>query len=194
MGPLNGRWLVSSFRRAQNGKRAAVECRRGTELLQPERTSEVATSAGASDAPGLGISLTGASTGTITAAGGAKGIVDAAVSLAVQVGGSSVYAGSTFRPGSTTTSGSVSDHAFDDASRSARDIGVRGINLLTGPPSPRLDRAVVAIGKAFGRDYGDGNRTIIDTFTWKGYRVQIIWRTPKYGGHMGHIHIGARRG
>lgn len=25
-------------------------------------------------------------------------------------------------------------------------------------------------------------------------RIQGIWRTPEYGGHMGHIHIGARRG
>jgi hypothetical protein len=71
---------------------------------------------------------------------------------------------------------------------------VRGIDALVGPPSGKLDKGVVAIGKAFGKDYGSGKRTIIDTFHWRDYRVQIIWRTPFYGGHMGHIHIGARRG
>ena len=74
---------------------------------------------------------------------------------------------------------------------------MRGRNLLTGPPSRRLDKAVVAIGRAFGRPgYGNGRSgpyQDADTFVWKGYRIQIIWRTPKWGGHMGHIHIGAKK-
>ena len=28
---------------------------------------------------------------------------------------------------------------------------------------------------------------------WRGFRVQIIWHTPEYGGHLGHIHVGVRR-
>jgi hypothetical protein len=49
----------------------------------------------------------------------------------------------------------------------------------------------------FGKNYSGGQR-VVDTFTWKNaddgksYRIQIIWRTPEYGGHMGHIHVGAR--
>lgn len=125
--------------------------------------------------------------------GGAKGIVESAVALARSAGGSGVGVVSSYRPGSTVGSGAPSDHASDDANRAARDIAADGINALTGPPSPKLDAAAAAIGKSFGRNYGDGKRTIIDTFSWNGYRVQIIWRTPLYGGHMGHIHIGVRK-
>ena len=129
----------------------------------------------------------------ISTIGGAKGIVDNAFSIAHRTGGNRVYVGSGYRPGSTTTSGNVSDHTGNDASKAARDIGYQGRDLLTGPPAPELDHAVVAIGKAFGRDYGDGKHSIVDTFYWRGYRVQIIWRTPAFGGHMGHIHVGVKR-
>ncbi len=129
----------------------------------------------------------------LTTIGGAKGIVDSAFAVGRQAGGESIYVGSSLRPGSSTSSGNVSDHSRNDATRAARDIGFKGRNLLTGPPAPDLDKAAVAIGKAFGRNYGDGKHRIVDTFYWRGYRVQIIWRTPEYGGHMGHIHIGVRR-
>ncbi len=124
--------------------------------------------------------------------GGARGIVEAAVAIAQRAGGSGVGVVSGYRPGSTVGSGAPSDHAGNDATRAARDIAADGIDALRGPPSPKLDAAVAAIGQRFGRDYGNGARRIVDTFTWNGYRVQIIWRTPEYGGHMGHIHIGAR--
>ena len=78
----------------------------------------------------------------------------------------------------------------------ARDIGVRGIDLLAGPPSPKLDEACAAIGAAFGKDYGSGKTgpfQSADNISFKGFRVQIIWRTSKWGGHMGHIHIGVRK-
>jgi len=129
----------------------------------------------------------------ITTKGGARGIVEQAFTVAHDAGGAQVYVGSDFRPGSGTTSGNVSDHAYNDAYRAARDIGKRGVDLLWGPPSPELDKAAVAVGRAFGRSYGTGRSTIIDTFNWNGYRIQIIWRTPMYGGHLGHIHVGAKR-
>jgi hypothetical protein len=139
----------------------------------------------------------------ISAAKGAKGIVEGALKLAQKTGGSGVFCVSDYRPGSTTTSGNRSDHASNDANQAARDIAVKGIDALTGPPSPKLDKAVVAIGKSFGKNYGNGKQPIIDTFHHsfkrqgipvpEEYRIQIIWRTPQYGGHMGHIHIGARR-
>ena len=72
--------------------------------------------------------------------------------------------------------------------------GKRGVDLLKGPPQPELDAAIAAIGKAFGRDYGNGRSTVIDTFDWRGYRIQVIHRTPKYGGHEGHGHVGVRNG
>lgn len=126
--------------------------------------------------------------------GGAKGIVDDAVSVARCTGGNSVYVCSALRPSSTTTSGNVSDHSSNSAGQAARDISVREINCLSGPSSIKLSRAVVAIGKNFGRNYGSGRQRIVDTFGWKGYRVQIIWFTPEYGDHRGHIHIGVRKG
>lgn len=130
--------------------------------------------------------------GQITIEGGARGIVDQAAALAIAVGGDQVYVGSDYRQGDTVGSGAPSDHSGNDAYRAARDIGVRGFDLLVGPPQPQLDQAVVAIGEQLGRSYGNGTGVIIDTFTWHGFRVQIIWRTPLYGGHMGHIHIGVR--
>lgn len=136
----------------------------------------------------------GGSSGAITTAGGARGIVDQAAALARRVGGAGVGVVSGYRPGSTTSSGNRSDHASNDENQAARDIAADGINALTGPPSPKLDAAAAAIGRAFGRNYGDGRRTIIDTFQWRGYRVQVLWRTPLYGGHMGHIHLGVHKG
>ena len=129
---------------------------------------------------------------TITTNGGARGIVDQAYAIARRAGGSKVYVGSSFRPGDRVGSGNRSDHSGNDSYRAARDIGKQGTNLLSGPPSPELDRGIVAIGKAFGRNYGDGRGTVIDTFYWRGFRVQIIYRTPAYGDHRGHIHVGVR--
>ncbi len=130
--------------------------------------------------------------GDVSTSGGARAIVDGAFQIA-KATSPSVTVVSDYRPGSTTSSGNRSDHASNDANQAARDIGQPGVNALTGPPTADLDRAVVAIGNAFGRDYGNGSKRIVDTFNYKGYRVQIIWRTPEYGGHMGHIHVGARR-
>lgn len=45
-GVADGRWLVSSFRRERDSKRATVEIRRGTELLKPQATSEGAGAGG----------------------------------------------------------------------------------------------------------------------------------------------------
>jgi hypothetical protein len=121
--------------------------------------------------------------------GGARGIVEQAAGIAERYG---AYVCSGYRPGSITTSGSVSDHAFNDENRAARDLAMPGTDCINGPPTPPLDLAAVAIGRMFGRLYERGE-TIVDTFAWKGFRIQIIWRTPAYGGHMGHIHVGARR-
>ncbi len=128
---------------------------------------------------------------------GAVAIVEKAVELAgssglcTQPGPRVVCVASAFREGSRVQSGGPSDHAWNDTNRAARDIAVRGIHARFGPPSPLLDAAVVEIGKYFGRNYAYGSVIDADNFAWKGYRVQIIWRTPKYYGHMGHIHIGA---
>ena len=127
--------------------------------------------------------------------GGAKGIVERAAAIAgAKVACTAPAAASydtciasDYRPTDYD-----SDHSGNDGSRAARDIAVPGVDALVGPPSATLDRAVVAIGARFGRSYEPGE-TIIDTFEWKGYQLQVIWRTPLYGGHMGHIHIGARQ-
>ncbi len=129
---------------------------------------------------------TAAETGGKIKGGSARGLVDSAVQIAQAAGGGGVFVVSAHRPGDPL------DHGSNDANRAARDIAVRGVDAITGPPMPELDRAVIAIGKAMGRNYR-ANARIVDTFTLDGLRVQIIWRTPEYGGHMGHIHIGARR-
>lgn len=202
--PVSGRWLIDTVSvDPLAGNIARVQLRRrGAKLLEPapevkaREKSSVTVGGKASygdkgSADDVGRAVP--ASGSISTAGGAKGIVEQAAKLAARAGGSGVYVGSALRPGSTTSSGNPSDHGANDTSRAARDIGVSGINLLTGPPSSKLDVGVVAIGKALGRDYGTGKQRIVDTFQWRGYRIQIIWRTPEYGGHMGHIHIGARR-
>lgn len=187
--PLPGRWLISEITREKFDLVSTLK------LKQPEREKlepapEVVTRPGQD--PGGGNAADGDFGGTIDTSGGAKSIVDSCARIAAQVSDQN-YVGSDYRPGSITSSGNASDHGSNDANQAARDIGHQGIDLLVGPPHRSLDLAVVAIGEEFGKDYGDGRQTIIDTFTWKGYRVQIIWRTPLYGGHMGHIHVGVRR-
>lgn len=120
----------------------------------------------------------------------ATSIVDAAGAVAAPYG---TYVCSAYRPGAHVQSGGRSDHSSNDADRAARDIAVRGVNCLWGPPPAALDEAAVAIGKYFGRTYALGAVVDSDRFAWHGYRIEIIWRTPKYGGHLGHIHIGACR-
>lgn len=116
----------------------------------------------------------------------AKALVEHLAMVAQAAGGGGVYVVSAYRPGDPL------DHGSNDSDRAARDLAVRGVNAITGPPMPELDRAVVAIGEALGRKYRPRTR-IVDTFTQNGLRIQVIWRTPQYGGHMGHIHVGARR-
>lgn len=194
-GDGDGLWLVTKWSRSSRADRfVSFEAERLRPYLPESKIAQATQSAsGSSGTSSISSRRSSRTPTTITTRGGAKGIVDQAFAIAHAAGGSTVYVGSSSRPGSTTTSGNVSDHSSNDASRAARDIGKRNVDLLVGPPSAELDKGVVAIGKAFGKSYGNGARTIIDTFTWKGFRVQIIWRTPLYGGHMGHIHIGVRR-
>jgi hypothetical protein len=114
---------------------------------------------------------------------GAKEIVETAVRIAERAH-KELYVVSDFRPGDPK------DHGSNDWDKAARDIAFPGLDALVGPPHPYLDDAVVLIGHAFGRKYQKGVR-IVDTFYWHGWRIQIIWHTPEYGGHRGHIHIGA---
>lgn len=122
------------------------------------------------------------------ATGGARGIVDQVAARAAEAG-TVVVSG--YRPGSTTTSGNASDHSHNDVNQAARDIGVQGVDALKGPPPPQLDKAIVLVGDYFGKSY-KGGKPYVDTFHWHGYRVQIIWRVPSYGGHLGHIHVGVK--
>lgn len=185
-GPATGKYLVWDVREVDGSPDVELELRM-PERPKLEPASEIIQRADPSDSP-----ITGRS--NITTQGGAKGIVDQAFAVARSAGGSSLYVGSALRPGAVTTSGSVSDHSENNANRAARDIGDRDSpNLLTGPPTDDLDRACVAVGAAFGRTYTLGQVVDADTFVWNSFRIQIIWRTPKYGGHMGHIHVGARR-
>jgi hypothetical protein len=115
---------------------------------------------------------------------------DQLVEVAKEAGGEGVYVVSAYRPGDPL------DHGGNNATMAARDIAVQGIDALVGPPSPKLDKAVIAVGEAVGRSYSHGTSGPFqnaDNVSYKGFRVQIIWRTPKWGGHMGHIHVGIRK-
>jgi len=77
-GFLNGRWLVSKVAQSRFSVKASIELRRGTELVQPERTTETASST---------ISL-GAGTQS-----GAAGSSDSLVSICRRFNGRYVYGG-----------------------------------------------------------------------------------------------------
>jgi hypothetical protein len=179
MGPYTGRWLVEEIRQGIADEVAEFQLTKPGPLKpQPAPDMQRVDAPDPESEPFQRIA---------SAFGGAKGLVDAAVDIAEEVAGDVLFVISAYRPGDPL------DHGSNDSTRAARDIARIGVDALVGPPSPALDRAVVQIGKAFGRSYGSGTSVIIDTFSWKGYRTQIIWRTPLYGGHMGHIHIGVRR-
>lgn len=198
-GENDGPWLVETLADEAGGHTIDVTLTQPATEDADQQTQKIKTTtigdadSGARGGGGAGGASGPTATGVLPWSRGADDLVQAAADLAAQAGGSGVFVVSAYRPGSTTSSGNSSDHSSNSDRQAARDIAVRGIDALKGPPSAKLDAGVVAIGKALGRDYGNGTRTIIDTFQWKGYRVQIIWRTPLYGGHMGHIHIGARR-
>lgn len=184
-GPADDRYMVSSLSRPLLGPGSLVTAvlRRPVKpLLEPTPTTRNVPEA--TDPKDAKIDFTG----------GAKEIVEQAVSIARGAGGPDIFVVSAFRgTGDRTSDGNLSDHGFNDENRAARDIAKKGVDAINGPPSAILDEAVAAIGDAFGRDYGNGKKTIIDTFNTHGFRIQILWRTPKYGGHMGHIHVGARK-
>jgi hypothetical protein len=179
--PLPGRWLVEEVNRSR------YELTSSFTLKQPQRAKKEQANerewVEASDAA------------TMTSEGGARGIVERAANIAMAVS-PELWVVSDYRgPNDYTTSGNLSDHAGNDSHRAARDIAKHNVDALKGPPSPELDKAIVELGNAFNRPYKAGTVIDADTFIWgdksQKYRVQIIWRTPKYGGHMGHIHVGA---
>lgn len=120
--------------------------------------------------------------------GGARGIVEDGAKIGAGFGLKVI---SDYRPGDHTTTGSVSDHSGNDENRAARDIS-NAKDGITGPPTTEMDAAVEAIASAFGQRV-NGKHRIVLTWNWHGYRLQLIYRTPEYGGHMGHIHFGARK-
>lgn len=115
---------------------------------------------------------------------GAYETVERAVRLAQAVH-STLYVVSDYRPGDPM------DHGSNDFDKAARDIAHPKYDALKGPPQPELDDFAVVLGHALGRDYDRGER-IVDTWHETGWRLQVIWRTPEFGGHLGHVHFGIK--
>lgn len=188
LGPADGRWLVASVRRGVYDAACEIELKKPM-APKPEPANETATRSRSfvTQPAGGGLRRSG---GEIRPGLGAKQIVEDAFRLAAKFD-ENIFVVSAYRPGDPL------DHGSNDADKAARDIAYRGIDALVGPPHPSLNRACVALGEAFGRSgYGNGTSGPFqnaDTFSWHGFRVQIIWQTTQWGGHLGHIHIGARK-
>lgn len=95
--------------------------------------------------------------------------------------------------GETTSSGNLSDHAGNARSAWAYDLMTQG-----GVPTPNADKVASRIVRMLGgpRNYFAPSRgTDVPVFnkTVGPYRYQLIYRTPDYGGHLDHIHLGVRR-
>lgn len=192
--PANGRWLVTNVRRPLFSELGEITLSKPIEeKLEP--SPDIGTRQvddGGNFSNSLGSSLGGA--GAIDDSEGARSIVESAAFLAGCPSGmfSSTWLSFGTRVVSDHRRGDSKDHGSNDSDKAARDIAFKNVNALTGPPHRNLDIACKHICDAFNRPYNLGS-TIIDSFNWHGYRIQIIWRTPLYGGHMGHIHIGAKQ-
>lgn len=118
-----------------------------------------------------------------------KSAIDAVEWAAAVAAGHGVGVISAFRgAGERTSSGNLSNHAGNDKNRAARDLS----NTGNAKGSPEQEAAVRDILRGFGRRYPKRGE-IIDSFKWGDLDVEVIYRTPKYGGHIGHIHVGAHR-
>jgi hypothetical protein len=184
-----GRWLVTRVRRSIFDELGEIELskpkRKILEKPAPRTTDEVrntlAPSPSSSDR--LYNNMVEASKD------GAVGMVDYALQIAIEAGGQFVYMSSGYRPLSAG-----SDHQGNNAEKAARDIAYQGVDGLRGPPHPNLDKAVVKIGRAFGKDFGNGKHPIVENgFEFRGFTVEIFWRTDNPKNHLGHIHVGIHR-
>jgi len=83
-----------------------------------------------------------------------------------------------------TSSGGVSDHWVGSTSAFAYD--------LSGSVS-KMNKAASAIMLALGIKWDPSQGELIKDVYKGPYRIQVIYNTPKYGGHLDHIHVGVRR-
>lgn len=188
MGPWDGDYLLAEIRETFDDSIADITLRRASPP-KPEPAPDTRRARFGRLAPSLDSARTG----------GAKAIADALAAIGMDVD-PNIYVGSALRPPSVLASGSYSDHSANDENMAARDIGYHGIDLIHGPPHPTLDEACQRMMAAVGETYKPGT-TVTDPATgkpfrdvhWKGFRIQFIWRTPEYGGHCGHCHVGVRR-
>ena len=183
-----GRWLVGEYRRSRLGDVAQVTLVKGRKPVVPtQTTTETYTER---DKPEQGSVRRGGAggDGAITTDGGAKGIVEQAAAIALRHA-PRARVSSDLRPGDS------GDHGANDAGRAARDIAIAGVNPLgpSDPQIPELNEAAVAVAAAFGKTYGLGDRIHIQgsELVYKGYRVQVFWRTYTPENHYNHIHVGA---
>jgi hypothetical protein len=105
---------------------------------------------------------------------------------------------SAFRPGATTTSGQPSDHADGNAI----DIGATSTSI-GGSQQDQLKGDRIAMGALIAAGmkpndakeavhFGEYQPVVVNYTGDNGIRVQVIWKTPAYGGHDDHVHVGLR--
>jgi hypothetical protein len=187
-GAIDGRYLIERVRTSSGNDWAELQ------LRLPRRPKKEPAAERVQRASASGSSGSSRRIDTSTA----RALVASLFLIGKDAGGDGVYVGSAYRPGDPLDHGQDGDPK--GTRRAARDIGVKGIDLLVGPPSPKLDKACKAICDALGIPFKEG--TVLTNpsdgkpyynINYKGFRVQVIWRTPQYGGHLGHVHVGARK-
>lgn len=112
--------------------------------------------------------------------GGAKAVVDIAVGIGKKHG---LHVISTKRSTRSTTSGGVSDHWTGCKKCYAAD------QSNGSHPTPQMDAAAKEIAAVFGLAWS-GSGVVNGTF--KGFRIQMLYRTNVGGNHFNHVHFGAR--
>lgn len=87
-----------------------------------------------------------------------------------------------------TSSGHPSDHWTGSRNAYAYDLSDTG----NAGPSPGQTQAAKNIMKMLGMSWS-GRGRLVESPIIDGYRIQVIYNTPEYGDHRGHIHLGVKK-
>jgi hypothetical protein len=197
-GAGDGPWLVRKANRPLRDDTGLVTYTLGQpQQPKPEPASTVHTEPGepAADASGAG-----GRTGRVTVAAGANRdgvpLRDPVMFFLRRMAGATservhVTTGSNHNQ-FVKDSHNQSDHWTGDAA----DLGLGGDARSNPDVGRRGDKLCVAALRVLGHSYGEARQMAaaggVFEGTWKGHRVQVLWRTLTGGNHFNHVHVGVR--
>lgn len=122
-----------------------------------------------------------------------------------------LVAGATSETVSLTSARRPTDSDSNHCRGGAADISVDGNGEYNERSRNKGDNISIAILRVCGYSYGEAKRLVVGAggtadrgwnlgqggkdsngnfLRWRGYSVEVGWRTPQFGGHWDHIHVG----